>query len=115
MDVGAALKSRLGRMLEPLGGPPLAAGFDLVARLGSDGDHRIWFKALRDSDPTRTAAFRRLAEAGRLTRPLWQWGSDLFVALVPGGVLNWPTSSKDRSGPGPGWAARSSSWTPRRA
>ena len=83
MDVGAALKSRLGRMLEPLGGPPLAAGFDLVARLGSDGDHRIWFKALRDSDPTRTAAFRRLAEVGRLTRPLWQWGSDLFVALVP--------------------------------
>lgn len=83
VEITKELKARLAPRLEPLGRVALVRGFDLAGRLRGDGDHRIWLKVLRDSDPTKKAAFRTLAEAGRLTRSVWQWGSDLFVALAP--------------------------------
>jgi hypothetical protein len=77
------LKSRLNPLLAPLGQLSLTRSFDVAGRLRGDGNHRIWVRALRDWDPTRKSAFQTLAEAGRLTRSVWEWGSDLFVALVP--------------------------------
>lgn len=82
-DIAGSLKARLAPALEPLARITLARGFDLAGRLRGGGDHRIWLKALRDPDPGRKAAFRALAGAGRFTRSVWEWGSDLFVAVVP--------------------------------
>jgi len=82
-DLAGSLKARLAPTLEPLARIALTRGFDLTGRLRGGGDHRIWLKGLRDPDAGKKAAFRALAEAGRFTRSVWEWGSDLFVALVP--------------------------------
>lgn len=83
VQIVGGLKTRLTPLLTPLGQLSLARSFDVAGRLRGDGDHRIWLKALRDPDPTRKTAFQTLADAGRLSRSVWEWGSDLFVALVP--------------------------------
>ncbi|MFQ5830864.1 MAG: J domain-containing protein [Candidatus Methylomirabilia bacterium] len=77
------LAALLSPQLQPMEGGKLARCFDLAGRLPGAGDHRMWVKVLRDSDQASATAFRALTEAGRLCRGLWEWGSDLFVALVP--------------------------------
>lgn len=82
-SVAEQLPALLAPRLEPMEGGKLTRCFDLAGRLPGAGDHRIWLKVLRDSDQSSATAFRALTEAGRLCRGLWEWGSDLFVAVIP--------------------------------
>jgi hypothetical protein len=82
-EIVRRLGFHLAQRLEPMGNVALARSFDLAGRLKGNPRHRIWLKLLKDSAPNRKVAFRILSEASRLTRARWQWGSDLFIVLVP--------------------------------
>lgn len=57
--------------------------FDFVGVLRGAPRHRLWLKRAWRADATEARAFAAAVEAARLSRPLWGWGSDLFVAVVP--------------------------------
>lgn len=57
--------------------------FDFVGVLRDAPRHRIWMKRVWRGDTTDARAFASAVEAARLSRPLWGWGSDLFVAVLP--------------------------------
>ena len=57
--------------------------FDFTGVLRSSPRHRLWLKRLGRGDAADARAFAKAVEAGRLSRPLWGWGSDLFVAVLP--------------------------------
>lgn len=57
--------------------------FDFTGVLRHSPRHRLWLKRLARGDAADARAFAKAVEAGRLSRPLWGWGSDLFVAVLP--------------------------------
>jgi hypothetical protein len=57
--------------------------FDFVGVLTTSPRHRLWLKRVWRGDAADAHAFAAAVEAARLSRPLWGWGSDLFVAVVP--------------------------------
>jgi hypothetical protein len=56
--------------------------FDFAGVLRSGRRHRIWMRRFHRQDLADARAFHTMIEATRLTRPLWRWGSDLFVAVL---------------------------------
>lgn len=63
--------------------PGLARIFDFAGVLAGSPRHRIWVKQVWRGDATDARAFRSGVEAARLSRPIWGFGSDLFVAALP--------------------------------
>lgn len=61
----------------------LARVFEFVGVLRQSARHRLWLKRVWRGDATEARAFASAVEAARLSRPLWGWGSDLFVAVLP--------------------------------
>ena len=57
--------------------------FDFTGVLRNSQRHRLWLKRLPRGDAADARAFAKAVEAGRLSRPLWGWGSDLFIAVLP--------------------------------
>ncbi len=57
--------------------------FDFAGILAGSPRHRIWIKQVWRGDATDARAFRSGVEAARLSRPIWGFGSDLFVAALP--------------------------------
>jgi len=61
----------------------LTTVFDFTGVLRDAPRHRIWLKRVWRADNADARAFVAAAEAARLSRPLWAWGSDLFVGVLP--------------------------------
>jgi DnaJ domain len=61
----------------------LTTVFDFTGVLRDAPRHRIWLKRVWRGDNADARAFVAATEAARLSRPLWMWGSDLFVVVVP--------------------------------
>lgn len=61
----------------------LVGVFDFAGVLREAPRHRLWLKRAWRGDATEARAFAAAVEAARLSRPLWAWGSDLFVAVLP--------------------------------
>jgi hypothetical protein len=61
----------------------LTSVFDFTGVLRDAPRHRIWLKRVWRGDNADARAFVAAVEAARLSRPLWAWGSDLFVGVLP--------------------------------
>ena len=73
--------------------------FDFTGVLRNSPRHRIWLKRLARGDAADARAFSKAVEAGRLSRPLWGWGSDLFVAVLPSITSNFRWLLRGPNGP----------------
>lgn len=79
----------------------LARVFDFTGIQRDAPRHRIWLKRVWRGDTTEARAFAAAVEAARLSRPLWAWGSDLFVAVVPRATPQFRWLLRGPSGPVP--------------
>jgi hypothetical protein len=61
----------------------LSRVWDFTGVLRGVHRHRLWLRRVWRSDSADARAFAAAVEAARLSRPLWAWGSDLFVAVLP--------------------------------
>jgi hypothetical protein len=61
--------------------------------------HRLWLKRFWRGDAADARAFHAAVEAARLSRPLWGWGSDLFVAVLPTATPDFRWLLRGPSGP----------------
>jgi len=73
--------------------------FDFSGVLRGSPRHRLWLKRLARGDAADARAFVKAVEAGRLSRPLWGWGSDLFVAVLPSATPRFRWLLRGPSGP----------------
>jgi hypothetical protein len=79
----------------------LARVWDFTGVLRETPRHRIWLRRAWRGDGTDARAFAAAVEAARLSRPLWAWGSDLFVAVLPGVTTNFRWLLRGPHGPIP--------------
>ncbi|PYN97158.1 MAG: hypothetical protein DMD91_18695 [Candidatus Rokuibacteriota bacterium] len=73
--------------------------FDFSGVLRGLPRHRLWLKRLARGDAADARAFVKAVEAGRLSRPLWGWGSDLFVAVLPSATPHFRWLLRGPGGP----------------
>lgn len=83
-SLAAELGPELLRRFAPLAADGPGWLFDFAGVLQGSDRHRIWMKRFLRRDTADARAFLTMIEATRLARPLWWWGSDLFVAVLPG-------------------------------
>jgi hypothetical protein len=60
----------------------MARVWDFTGVLRETPRHRLWLKRFWRGDAADARAFHAAVEAARLSRPLWGWGSDFFVAVL---------------------------------
>lgn len=75
--------------------------FEFVGVLRPSTRHRLWLKRVWRGDATEARAFASAVEAARLSRPLWGWGSDLFVAVLPRATAEFRWLLRGPAGPLP--------------
>jgi len=79
----------------------LANVWDFTGVLRDAPRHRLWLRRAWRGDATDARAFAAAVEAARLSRPLWAWGSDLFVAVLPRITQNFRWLLRGPGGPVP--------------
>ncbi len=77
----------------------LAGVWDFTGVLADAPRHRIWLKRFWRGDATEARAYLAAIEAARLSRPLWAWGSDFFVAVVPAASRDFRRLLRGPTGP----------------
>jgi hypothetical protein len=84
----------------------LARVWDFTGVLRGAPRHRLWIKRVPRGDASDARAFAAAVEAARLSRPLWGWGSDLFVAVLPAATTDFRWLLRGPTGPVPrlSWA-----------
>ncbi len=84
---GPSLAAELGPGFRRLFAPVAAEGFgwifDFTGVLRGSPRDRIWMKRFHRADTTDAQGLRTRIEAARLSQPIWRWGTDLFVAVLP--------------------------------
>jgi hypothetical protein len=102
-DTARSLEAELGPEVLRRFVPFRAAGpgwlFDFSATLKDAPRHRIWMKRFPHQGAADARAFLTMVEATRLARPLWKWGSDLFVAVLPGFSESFEATLRGPRGP----------------
>lgn len=84
---GRGLTAELGPGFRRFFAPVSAEGFgwifDFAGALRGSPRDRIWMKRFYRGDARDARGLAARIEAARLSHPVWKWGTDLFVAVLP--------------------------------
>lgn len=84
---GRGLTAELGpgfrRFFAPVSADGFGWIFDFTGALRGSPRDRIWMKRFDRGDARDARGLAARVQAARLSHPLWKWGTDLFVAVLP--------------------------------